>query len=65
MNIIEDIKKAVSELRADEFAKFRAWFDEFEARRFDEAIGRDARAGKLDKLTDEARYEFREGRMRN
>jgi hypothetical protein len=41
MGKIEDIEKAVSELAPDELAKFRAWFEEFEATRFDEQIERE------------------------
>jgi hypothetical protein len=40
-------------------AQFRAWFEEFEAARFDEEVERDAAAGKLDSLADEAVREFR------
>jgi hypothetical protein len=40
----------------------RQWFEEFEARRFDDKIERDARAGKLDKLIHEARANHAAGR---
>jgi hypothetical protein len=59
---IEDIEKAVSKLEPNELARFRAWFEEFEAARFDHKIERDAKAGKLDRLADEAMAEFRKGR---
>ncbi len=39
---IEDLEKAVAELSPDQFAKFRAWFDAFDAACFDEKIDRDA-----------------------
>jgi hypothetical protein len=51
---IEDLEKAVAELPPDQFAKFREWFDEFDAARFDQKIERDARAGKLDARADRA-----------
>jgi hypothetical protein len=35
MTKIEDIKKAVEQLSPQDFAMFRAWFEEFEARVFD------------------------------
>jgi len=35
-------------------ARFRDWFEAFDAHRFDAAIERDARAGKLDARADEA-----------
>jgi hypothetical protein len=61
---VEDIEKAVAKLAPDELAKFRAWFEEFDAARFDAKIERDAKSGKLDRLANEALREFREGRAR-
>ena len=61
---VEDIKKAVAKLAPDELAKFRAWFEAFEADRFDRKVERDAKGGKLDRLADEALAEFRAGRAR-
>lgn len=64
MSTLEDIEKAVTELPADQFAKFRAWFDEFEAARFDQRIEEDAKAGRLDGLAEQALADFRSGRAR-
>jgi hypothetical protein len=64
MTTVEHIEKAVSSLGPEELAKFRAWFDAFEAAEFDRKIERDARAGKLDRLAEEAIAEFNEGRAR-
>jgi len=61
---VEDIEKAIAELAPNELARFRAWFEEFDAARFDRKIERDARAGKLDRLADEAVADFRKGRAR-
>jgi hypothetical protein len=61
---VEDIEKAVAKLAPRELAEFRAWFDEFDAARFDIKIERDAKNGKLDRLADEALAEFRAGRAR-
>jgi hypothetical protein len=44
MTTLEDIEKAVTELPADQLAKFSAWFEDFEAARFDQKIERDAKA---------------------
>jgi hypothetical protein len=65
MTTLEDIEKAVTQLPADQLAKFRAWFEEFEAARFDRRIERDAKAGRLDKLAEQALADFRAGRARN
>ena len=64
MTTLEDIEKAVAELPGDKLAQFRAWFEEFEAARFDQKIERDARAGKLDRLAEQALAEFSAGRAR-
>ncbi len=56
---IEDLEKAVAKLSPDQFAQFRAWFDEFDAARFDQKIGRDAMIGKLDGMADQAIADFR------
>jgi hypothetical protein len=49
-------------LTPEQFAKFRAWFDEYQERMFDEQIERDAKAGKLDKLISSARKNYQSGR---
>lgn len=53
MTNIEDIEQ----LFPEDLAKFRAWFEEFDAK-----IERDAKAGKLDKLMAEARANHEAGR---
>ena len=61
---IEDIEKAVAKLPPDQLAQFRAWFDRFDAERFDQKIERDANEGRLDRLADEALDDLRNGRAR-
>jgi hypothetical protein len=61
---VEDLEKAVAGLAPDQLAKFRAWFEAFDAARFDEKIERDARSGRLDALAEEALADFRQGRAR-
>ena len=61
---IEDLEKAVSKLPPDQLAKFRDWFEAFEAARFDEKIERDAKAGRLDRLAEAALADLRQGRAR-
>ncbi len=65
MTKLEDIEKAVTRLSAEERAKLRAWLEELEERLFDEAIERDAKAGKLDKLAASARENLKAGRIRD
>jgi hypothetical protein len=61
---IEDIEQAVAKLPPDQLAKFRDWFEAFDAARFDDKIERDAKAGKLDRLADQALADVRQGRAR-
>ena len=65
MTTLEDIEKAVAELPPDQLVRFRAWFEDFEAARFDQRIERDAKAGKLDQLAEQALADFRAGRVRD
>lgn len=57
---VEDLEKAVSKFPPDQLAKFRAWFEAFDAARFDDKIQRDAANGKLDRFAEEALGEFRQ-----
>jgi hypothetical protein len=61
---VEDIEGAVSKLERDELARFRAWFEEFEAARFDRQIERDVRDNKLDRLAEAALADFSAGRAK-
>lgn len=60
---LSDLENAVAKLAPDDLARFRAWFDEFDATRFDQKIERDANSGKLDRLAGEALEDFRSGRV--
>jgi hypothetical protein len=61
---VEELEKAVAELPPELLARFRNWFEEFEAARFDAQIEADAKTGKLDKLVEESEKDFRAGRYR-
>jgi hypothetical protein len=64
MSTVEDIERAVAQLAPSELAAFRAWFEAFDAERFDDKIARDAASGRLDGLADQAVADHREGRAR-
>jgi hypothetical protein len=55
MTTVEQIEKAIEKLAPRELDRLRAWFEEFQAERFDDKIARDARAGKLDRLAKQTR----------
>ncbi len=61
---VEELTKAVAALPPDKLAKFRAWFEEFEAAQWDRQIEADIKAGKWDKLADEALAEHAKGLSR-
>lgn len=61
MSTIPEIEKAIQQLPPDELAKFRQWFAEFDAKQWDEQIDRDATAGRLDALAEEALDDLRKG----
>lgn len=61
----EDIEKAIEQLSPAELARFRAWFQQFEADRFDQAVTSDAQAGRLESFAEEALTEYRAGRTRD
>jgi hypothetical protein len=65
MTKVEDIEKAIEQLPPLELAKFRAWFEAFDADRFDAAIERDTRSGKLDAFAEEAIAAHRAGKSRD
>jgi hypothetical protein len=65
MTTAEDIEKAVEKLAPRELARFRAWFEAFDAERFDAAIARDIDAGRLDAHAEEALTAHRAGRSRD
>jgi hypothetical protein len=65
MTTAEDVEKAVEQLAPREMARFRAWFEVFDANRFDAAIERDAKAGRLDAFAEEAIAAYRAGQSRD
>ncbi|WP_369724180.1 MULTISPECIES: hypothetical protein [unclassified Bradyrhizobium] len=60
----EDIERAIERLAPDELARFRAWFEQFDAERFDQALEQSAQAGKLDAFAEEALSAYRAGQTR-
>ena len=65
MSTITEIERAVQQLAPEELAKFREWFAEFDAARWDEQIERDVAAGRLDPLAEEALNDLRSGQVKN
>jgi len=62
MSTVEEIKSAISHLPRTEVARLRAWFEDFEAKEWDQQFEEDVQDGKLDKLAEQAIKEFQEGK---
>jgi hypothetical protein len=58
---VEELEKAVTQLPRDELARFRAWFEAFDADKWDQQIETDVKAGKWDRFADEALAEHKAG----
>jgi hypothetical protein len=64
MSEIELLEQKVESLSPQDLARFRAWFLEFDARVWDAQIEADAKAGKLDRLINEALADYEAGKAR-
>jgi hypothetical protein len=64
MTRVERIEKEIAELSATELENFRAWFEAFDAERWDRRLEQDATSGALDSLADKALAEHRAGRSK-
>jgi hypothetical protein len=64
MGKLEQITKSVEALEGDDFKAFAEWFCELQADRWDRQIEADAKAGRLDRLVEEARREIAAGKTR-
>ena len=64
MTKIEKIEEEIRRLDRDELADLRNWFREYYADEWDREIEDDIRAGKLDKLAEEALVEHRAGKSK-
>ena len=64
MNALEQLEQQVLQLSSEDLAEFRAWFLELDQQLWDKQLEADARAGKLDRLVNEARAELKAGKTR-
>jgi hypothetical protein len=58
---LQELENSISRLPAEELAKFRQWFWEFDAKNWDKQFEADVSAGKLDSLADAAVREHQAG----
>ena len=64
MSEIEELAQRIRNLPAEELAKFRAWFIEFDHLIWDKQIEADLKAGKLHGLVAEALADYKAGKAR-
>lgn len=64
MSKIDEIKTEITQLPDEDVLRLREWLAELDAQRFDARLERDAAAGKLDKLMEQARANHAAGRRR-
>ncbi len=65
MTKLEQIEKSIAELPQQDVAKLKQWLEEFYADMWDRQIEADIKAGKLDKLAEQAREDIKAGRFRD
>jgi hypothetical protein len=61
LQTVEKIKKAIISLPKEDLARLRKWYDEFEAREWDQKFETDVKSGKLDRLAEKAINDFKTG----
>ena len=64
MQAVQELQSAVSQLSAEELARFREWFDKFDAEVWDRQFEEDAKSGKLDQLANQAIADFQTGKCK-
>ena len=64
MTKVEKIEQDIRKLDREELLAFRRWFREYDSDEWDRQIEEDVRAGKLDKLAEEALAEHRAGKSK-
>ena len=62
MSTAEEIESAISTLPPEELSRFRSWFEKFDAESWDKQWEEDAKAGRLDRIADQAIEQFQQGR---
>jgi len=64
MSKVENIEREIQKLTPSELEAFRRWFREYDSDEWDRQIEEDVRAGKLDKLAEEALAAHRAGKSK-
>ena len=58
---IKEIESAIAQLPPSDLAELAKWFEEFQARVWDEQLEQDVKSGRLDALIKQAEQDFEHG----
>jgi hypothetical protein len=61
---IQELEQAVAHLPPKDLARFRKWFEEFDAQAWDKQLQADAKSGKLDKIAEKALNNYHAGKAK-
>ena len=61
---VEDIEQGILSLPQDQLKQFRAWYEKFDANKWDEQIEQDAQDGKLDAIAEATLAQYKSGSAR-
>jgi hypothetical protein len=65
MTKLEKIEQEIATLGKDDLSKLADWLAEYQASLWDKQIEEDAKAGRLDKLIENAKKEIAAGKVRS
>jgi hypothetical protein len=58
---IKEIESAIAQLPPSELAELAKWFEEFQAKIWDEQLEQDMKTGRLDALLKQAEQDYEQG----
>ena len=64
MSTVQEIESAIAQLEPKDVHAVADWLQEFREELWDRQIGADAKAGRLDKLMEEAKQDYQAGRCK-
>lgn len=64
MTTVQKIEQEIEHLKPDELARFRDWFDEFDAAQWDKQFEKDVKAGKLDSIAKKALTDLKKNKYK-
>ena len=64
ISTVLEIEKAITHLPKNDLLVLMGWFEEFEARTWDNQFEKDVQSGKIEKLANRAIADFRDGKCK-